>query len=419
MTLPPGDEPHAAQAGAELTGDARLEQCTSDDPQGSTDASASTSESLSTESAPSNTAALALVPEEPPLFANVFQPEPPPPVRIPHLGHVVLLAVYLLFSLIVSIVILRVAVHFRLFHVSTLQDTVNDIHYTLGSELILYLVAFAAAYFTFPRIWHKSFFAGLEWNGAAAKRHWLRLAGTGFVCFFVAMILNAFFMQEPTDAPIEKIFKEPGAAWLLFAFGITVAPFFEESLFRGFILPAMCTASDWIAEKINHDSPIGFGASGRPRWPLRANIASAAAVLSLPAALLVALLWRGGQFKAWILVPYSVVFLALILLLAMRKTHLRELARPIDAAGYPLWSIPSIVVGSVFTSVPFAAMHAQQTGDSVDAVLLLGCVSLALCAVRLVTRSLAASVMVHSVYNFLLFSITLLFTHGFQHLDKI
>jgi hypothetical protein len=50
---------------------------------------------------------------------------------------------------------------------------------------------------------------------------------------------------------------------------------------------------------------------------------------------------------------------------------------------------------------------------------LLVCVSLVLCWARLSTRSLAASVLVHASYNFLLFSLMLLGTGGFKHLDKM
>ena len=55
-----------------------------------------------------------------------------------------------------------------------------------------------------------------------------------------------------------------------------------------------------------------------------------------------------------------------------------------------------MVVASIVTSIPFAALHAEQTGYSIGPFLLLVCVSLVLCAVRLSTRSLAASVMVHA-----------------------
>jgi membrane protease YdiL (CAAX protease family) len=42
-----------------------------------------------------------------------------------------------------------------------------------------------------------------------------------------------------------------------------------------------------------------------------------------------------------------------------------------------------------------------------------------LCWARLATRSLAASVLVHASYNFLLFSLMLLGTSGFKHLDRM
>jgi membrane protease YdiL (CAAX protease family) len=46
-------------------------------------------------------------------------------------------------------------------------------------------------------------------------------------------------------------------------------------------------------------------------------------------------------------------------------------------------------------------------------------VSLVLCWVRINTRSLAASVLVHASYNFMIFSLMLIGTGGFQHLDKM
>ena len=67
----------------------------------------------------------------------------------------------------------------------------------------------------------------------------------------------------------------------------------------------------------------------------------------------------------------------------------------------------------------FAAMHADQQGYALGPFLLLVAISLVLCAVRLRTRSVAASVLVHASYNFLLFSLMLLGTGGFRHLDKM
>jgi hypothetical protein len=118
--------------------------------------------------------------------------------------------------------------------------------------------------------------------------------------------------------------------------------------FRGFLLPALCTAYDWTSEHFT---------GNRPRWP--------------------------------------------------------------DVTGHPRWSFSAMAAGSVLTSIPFALMHAEQTGYSLGPFLLLVSVSLVLCWVRLSTKSLAASVLVHSSYNFLLFSLMLAGTGGFQHLDRM
>jgi hypothetical protein len=51
--------------------------------------------------------------------------------------------------------------------------------------------------------------------------------------------------------------------------------------------------------------------------------------------------------------------------------------------------------------------------------LLLVAISILLCAVRLMTRSLAASTLVHATYNFMLFSVMIIGTQGFKHMDRM
>ncbi|HEY1160484.1 MAG TPA: CPBP family intramembrane glutamic endopeptidase [Terracidiphilus sp.] len=292
-----------------------------------------------------------LIPTEPAehlLFQSLYQPKIlPPPARIPHLGHFLILAILTLLGLLGASLLTRSALQFHLFGIFTVQKAEADIHYTLGSMAALYLITFGASLLIFPLIWHKGLFAGLQWNAAAAQRRFWLLMAAACACFVLAMV-DELLLPGPANAPIDKLFETRTAAWLLFAFGVTLAPFFEEIVFRGFLLPALCTAWDWFAEK----------ASGNP-------------------------------------------------------------ALPQDENGHPQWSIFAMVFGSVATSVPFAAMHAEQTGYSLGPFLLLIAVSLVLCATRLSTRSLAASVLVHASYNFLLFSIMFLGTSGFQHLDKL
>lgn len=287
--------------------------------------------------------------EDQPLFASYTQPETPlvRDERIPHMGHIGILFL-LIFSALVSLnILVAAALHMRLWGVSTAAQAQNDFHYALLTQAALYLVTFAGCLIAFPLLWRKPFFAGIQWHFSAAVQRIRRLVSAAILCFFVAMI-NGVLMPGPTDAPIDQLFKAPGAAWVLFAFGVTAAPFFEEMAFRGFLLPALCTAWDWSVEHL----------TGAPR-------------------------------------------------------------RPLDANGDPNWSLTAMVIGSLVTSLPFALMHGFQTAWSLGPFLLLIFVSLVLCWVRLSTRSLAASTIVHACYNFMLFSFMLLGTGGFKHLDKI
>jgi uncharacterized protein len=267
--------------------------------------------------------------------------------RIPHLGHLGILFILGLFGLAVAAFFAHLALERHLFGVTTLQQAASEIHYTLGTEALFYLLTFVACLIVFPFFWHKSFFAGLQWRGDRAMQRAGYLIVAAVVCFVLAMFDGAL-LPGPADAPIDRIFRMPGAAWILFAFGVTLAPFFEELGFRGFLLPALATAYDWIFEKAG-----------------------------------------------------------------------RQVQPELDAYGHPQWSLPAMITASLLASILFAFLHADQTGYSIGPFLLLVCVSLVLCAARLRLRSLAASVLIHATYNFLLFSFMLIGTGGFKHLDKM
>ena len=288
------------------------------------------------------------VPPDEPLFARYeYLPPAPPPRRTPNFGDFVLYVFLAVGSFLCSLFVVLEAVRFHVLGVSSLKQADNEIHYKLGSQAIWYVIILLFSVWIFPLIWRKSFFDGLEWRASSAARQLWRLAGAAGACF-VAAILDEILIPGPANTPIDQTFRMPGAVWLLFGFGVTLAPLIEEITYRGFLLPALCTAYDWLMEN--------FTGSRAPQA---------------------------------------------------------------DENGSARWTMPAMIVASVATSIPFALMHGEQTAYSVGPFLLLVCISLVLCWVRLAARSLAASVVVHSSYNLLLFSLMFLGTGGFRHLDKM
>jgi membrane protease YdiL (CAAX protease family) len=287
--------------------------------------------------------------------------------------------------------------------------------FNLLSEAILYLVTFGFSLFVFPMVWNEGLFAGLQWRGAVAlSRFWL-LAGTALACFGLA-ILDQVLMPGPSNAPIEKMISSPGAAWMMFAFGITMAPFFEEMFFRGFLLPALCTLADWSDESLFGRSDQNIGRIARVSLSSVAMIVSCLAALGLPAGIVVAIYWH-----SWPLAVGSAFFTAAVFwaLAAVRPKGAEQFVRPLDANGQPQWSLPAMVIGSIATSIPFALLHVEQQGHSLGPFLLLIVISMILCAVRLFTRSLASSTLVHATYNFFIFVSAMAATGGFRHFDKM
>lgn len=285
---------------------------------------------------------------EQPLFSNYeYAPPPAPPRRKPDFGDCLLFAVLAFGASLCSGMMVLVAMHYHVLGVSTYKQANEEIHYRIGTQAGWYILTLIFCVMIFPLVWRKSFFEGLQWRaGAAASRMW-RLIGAASACF-VAAIVDQFVLPGPPNTPIDQTFRMPGAVWLLFGFGVTLAPLIEEIAFRGLLLPALCTAVDWMRERSAGSTPP-----------------------------------------------------------------------PLDADGFPRWSTPAMVVGSVVVSIPFALMHGEQTSYSIGPFLLLICISMVLCWVRLGMRSLAASVVVHSSYNLLLFSLMFLGTSGFQHLDRM
>jgi membrane protease YdiL (CAAX protease family) len=275
---------------------------------------------------------------------------PLPKVRIfrhPNFADASLFLVCLTLGVLISSAAVGAELYFHWHGLRSIEEASKSTTIALATQLIIYVIGLVVAVPFFRKVWGQGYFEGLHWHGATAfrRRYWLML--TAVACNGLAMVGNAV-LPFPKNAPIDQLFSTPKDAWMLAVFGVTIAPFFEEMIFRGFLLPAVATAWDWCVEKITGQGP-----------------------------------------------------------------------RSLDAHGNPLWSTGAMIFASLMVSAPFALMHSAQVGKAWGPLVVLYCVSLVLCTVRLVTRSLASSTLVHSFYNLMLFAIMFWQTDGFRHMDKM
>jgi membrane protease YdiL (CAAX protease family) len=169
-----------------------------------------------------------------------------PARRIPHLGHAVLF-----FSLTVFLLLLTARFAFTIlssiWHVSP-ESAARDFPTTdVAVEAFAYILVLAVSAWLFPRLWEKSFLQGIQWNFLAVQRRWRWLLPGGVLLSALAQVVEVRFIHAPDHPAIEKVLTTQHGAYMTAAFAVLFAPLMEEIAFRGFLLPALATAYDWLA----------------------------------------------------------------------------------------------------------------------------------------------------------------------------
>ncbi len=286
--------------------------------------------------------------------------------RIPHLGHALLFLAIAGLLLLLSQGLLLLP---KLAPGAVVQ-TVAAEHpkLVLATEAGTYLVTLAISWFVFPLLWRRTFPAGLDWNGSEARTFASRLIPLGICSGWVVQGISSL-ISMPKTVPMDDFFRSQTDVWIVTVFGIFLAPVFEEVCFRGFLLPAIAIACDWLPsmsrytlERMRGEDPP----SGSP---------------------------------------------------AFREDAAAGLTK--GTGNLAFRSRPAVIVASLFTSALFATLHAEQLGYNWAAVALLAGVSLVLTAVRVKTRSVACSALVHGSYNFSVFLTLFLATGGYRHLERM
>ena len=75
---------------------------------------------------------------------------------------------------------------------------------------------------------------------------WLRFLAGG-AALGVAVQFASSWLPSPPELPIDKMLRTTTDAWLMSAFGVLIAPFVEELLFRGLLFPALTRRAGPVA----------------------------------------------------------------------------------------------------------------------------------------------------------------------------
>ena len=312
--------------------------------------------------------------------------ERPLPAATPNLGHTLLFGLLValagfIIGLIFQLSLMHIAPHMR----ESTEQMQTDPLLVIPIEALIYAIAGAACFLIFPLFWNRPFSQGIHWRAFIVRsRVWL-LVGIGVATSVVVQLLSNF-LPIPKELPIDKFFTHPLGVWLIAIFGVTVAPAFEELAFRGFLLPSLASAWDWVTQRARTPRELLGGPAPHPlaegEWRSQPVLDAA-----LPSNGEVT--WNSGP------------------------------ARRASGNEDPRWSISALIFSTIITSIGFAMLHGAQLAHSLAPLGVLFTVSVVLCVTRLRFHSLAASTLVHSMYNATIFVMLFIGTDGFRHLDKL
>jgi hypothetical protein len=196
-------------------------------------------------------------------------PPPAPPRRIPHIGHTVLFfTVAIIVLLLASVSVFALAMGFHLLGNETPEQLLREPRLLIPSMVAAYLIAGAIVWALFTYLWQKTFLDGLHWNFAAVRRRWMPLLAGGVALSLVVQFLSNF-LPVPKTLPIDDFFRNSADVWMVALFGTFVAPIFEELAFRGFLLPSLASAWDWL-QGVRESADVDQD----PHWSVAALVVS-------------------------------------------------------------------------------------------------------------------------------------------------
>jgi len=135
----------------------------------------------------------------------------------------------------------------------------SDPKFLVGTTVLSAALMILFLYMTLAVLRDLPFWTSLGWRkfsaatAGAKGRPWMYfLSGCG-LSIFVALASSG--VKDTDHLPIQELFKNRTGAMLLMAMAVLVAPFFEETLFRGYLYPTLARLISSVARFVGMDSP--------------------------------------------------------------------------------------------------------------------------------------------------------------------
>ena len=301
---------------------------------------------------------------------------------------------------------------------------------------LAYMVMLAAMYVLVKRRYQRAFWQAVAWRWPGDW--WLGYIISGGL-LAVGLGLLSRFLPIPKSLPMDRFFQDRQGAFLMMIFGVAVAPFAEEMLFRGFLYPVL---DRWLQTLFMTPREIRRGGvwilitAGwgfiEHQLPLAESVLLAVLVILATAALFMVrsmkpggraqlVLLPGTALVAWGLASRSLgkqgfesATIALVVLASLLAAI--SMAPSVKASAAGRWGR---LLAVLITSGGFAMVHSEQLGQAWGPLLVLFMVGLVLTLARVVTRSITPGLLVHMGYNLTLFTLLYLGTDHFRHLERM
>ncbi len=218
-----------------------------------------------------------LMPAEPafsePAAIEALVPEAPVPERRPFWGYVDLALVIGLLVAFVAAILLGAAVF--VFALPSLRRDQGPL--LLPTQIALYAAVYLSLRLVFGLRYQKPVLTSLGWR--AAKFNLFLVAAGGVLLAFIVSALAALVHTPKVPSPVESLMNSPVLLSLFGVMAVTLAPFFEELFFRGFIQPLLTRSLGIIAGIVL--TGIVFGALHAPEYSFAWQYAVAVSLVGI------------------------------------------------------------------------------------------------------------------------------------------